>query len=196
MPLPALTILVIDDDDERAAVVEQGLAGSGYQVAARVPTGGDLGAAVRDVKPDVIIIDAEAPDRDTLEHMRVVGRDRPRPIVMFVDRSDADMTRHAIEAGVSAYIVAGLNPHSVRPVVDVAIARFREVQDLRHELERTKAALAGRKTIDRAKGILMRQRGWSEDAAYHALRKMAMEEGLKLADVAESVVMAARLLKE
>ena len=196
MPLPALTILVIDDDDERAAVVEQGLAGSGYQVAARVPTGGDLGAAVRDVKPDVIIIDAEAPDRDTLEHMRVVGRDTPRPIVMFVDRSDADMTRHAIEAGVSAYIVAGLNPHSVRPVVDVAIARFREVQDLRHELERTKAALAGRKTIDRAKGILMRQRGWSEDAAYHALRKMAMEEGLKLADVAESVVMAARLLKE
>ena len=196
MPLPALTILVIDDDDERAAVVEQGLAGSGYQVAARVPTGGDLGAAVRDVKPDVIIIDAEAPDRDTLEHMRVVGRDTPRPIVMFVDRSDADMTRHAIEAGVSAYIVAGLNPHSVRPVVDVAIARFREVQDLRHELERTKAALAGRKTIDRAKGILMRQRGWSEDAAYHALRKMAMEEGLKLADVAESVVLAARLLKE
>lgn len=144
----------------------------------------------------MIIIEAEAPDRDTLEHMREVGQDAPRPIVMFVDRSDADMTRHAIAAGVSAYIVAGLSPHSVRPVVDVAIARFREFQAVREELERTKAALAGRKMIDRAKGILMHQRDWNEEQAYHALRKMAMEEGLKLAEVAKTVVMAERLLKD
>ena len=192
----ALGILVIDDDQERAAVVERGLTGSGYRVLARVPAGGDLAAAVRRFGPDVILIDAEAPDRDTLEHMRSLGRDRPRPIVMFVDRSCAEMTQHAIEAGVSAYVVAGLSAQSVRPVIDVAIARFREVQSLREELARTRAELAGRKQIDRAKGILMRQRGWSEEQAYHSMRKMAMEEGLKLTDIAGSIIVAARLMKD
>jgi len=123
----ALGILLIDDDDERAAVVERGLAGGGYHVLARVSAGGDLAAEVRRLKPDLILIDAASPDRDTLEHMRTIGLDAPRPIVMFVDRADADMTRHAIEAGVSAYVVGTLSAPNVRPVIDVAIARFREV---------------------------------------------------------------------
>jgi response regulator NasT len=196
-PEPAvLGILVIDDDQERATIVEHGLTGSGYRVLARVATGSDLTAVVRTLKPDVILIDTDAPDRDTLEHMRSVGRDAPRPIVMFVDRSDAAMTQQALEAGVSAYVVAGLNAHSVRPVIDVAIARFREVQTLRAELARTRAELAGRKQIDRAKGLLMQQRGWTEEQAYHSMRKMAMEDGIKLADVAGSIIMAARLVKD
>ena len=192
----SLGILVIDDDDERAAMVEGGLAGGGYRVMARVPSGCDLAAVVRALKPDLILIDAESPDRDTLEHMRAVGLDVPRPIVMFVDRADAAMTRHAIEAGVSAYVVGALSASSVRPVIDLAIARFREVQSLRDELARTRAELAGRKQIDRAKGILMSQRGWTEERAYHAMRKMAMEEGVKIADVAQSIIMTARLLKD
>ena len=198
-PPPAtatLGILVIDDDQERGELVERGLPGGGYRVLARVPAGGDLAAAVRRHQPDVILIDAEAPDRDTLEHMRTLGRDTPRPVVMFVDRSDAEMTRHAIEAGVSAYVVAGLNAEGVRPVIDLAIARFREMQSLRAELERTRAELAGRKQIDRAKGILMRQRGWSEERAYHSMRKTAMEEGIKLAEVAASILVVSRLLKD
>ncbi|MBI1207057.1 MAG: ANTAR domain-containing protein [Azospirillum sp.] len=190
-----LRILLVDDDGERSSVVEEGLAGSGYHLVAQVPPTGDLATTVKRLAPDVIIIDAQCPSRDTLEHMRLVGQDVPRPIVMFVDRNDEDMTLEAIRAGVSAYIVDGLNRQSVRPVIDLAIARFREFQKLRTELEQAKAALEERKTIERAKGILMQQRGWTEEQAYHSMRRMAMAEGLKLGEVARNVVLVAPMLK-
>ncbi len=191
-----LSVLVIDDDGERAAVVENGLISSGCRVLARVRTGSHLTALVRELNPDVIIIDAEAADRDTLEHMRTIGTEVPRPIVMFFDRIDAEMTRQAIQAGVSAYVAASVGSDTIRPVVEIAIARFKEVQSLRQELERTKEMLAARKQVERAKGILMEKRGWKEEKAYHTMRKMAMEEGVKLADIAQAIIVAHRLDKE
>lgn len=192
----SLRILLIDDDPDRSAIVEQGLVGGGYRIVSRIASTGDLSAQVRILHPDVIIIDSESPSRDTLEHMRQINRENPKPIIMFVDKSDEQMTRQAISAGVSAYIVDGLSTHRVRPIVDVAIARFREFQDLREELARSKAALADRKIIDRAKGILMQQRGWTEEQAYQAMRRTAMEENKRLADIAQNIVSVAKLLNK
>jgi response regulator NasT len=190
-----LRVLVIDETAERAAVLEDGLAQSGCIVLAVVKPGDDLARVVRECQPDVIIIDADSPGRDTLESLRAINRDQPRPIVMFVDNSDAQMIQEAMKAGVSAYVIDGLNAQRVKPVLDVAIARFREFQALRDELERTKTSLNDRKIIERAKGILMEQRRISEDEAYRALRRLAMEQNQRLADVARNLINIAQLLK-
>ncbi|MBX3025199.1 ANTAR domain-containing protein [bacterium] len=186
--------MIVDENPDRAALIERSLVAAGYQIVARVIGRADLQAAVNAVQPDVIVIDMESPDRDTLEDMSRITRERPRPTVMFVDRSDSDSIRAAVQAGVTAYVVAGLQPERVRPVLEVAIARFNEFQDLRRELESARSSLEDRKVIERAKGILMKRRGLAEDEAFRLLRKMAMDRKTRLATVAREVVAAAEVL--
>jgi response regulator NasT len=192
---PGLRVLLVDPDPARAAVLEAGLVESGGQIVAIAKPEEDLVQRVRDVAPDVIIIDMDSPSRDTLESLRAVTRDQPRPIVMFVDNSDDKMINEAMRAGVSAYVIDGLSAKRVKPVLDVAIARFKEFQALRDELEKTKSTLNERKIVDRAKGILMEQRGLSEDEAYKTLRKLAMDQNKRLAEVAQALVTYAQVLK-
>ncbi|MEJ2061047.1 MAG: ANTAR domain-containing protein [Gammaproteobacteria bacterium] len=189
-----LRVMLVDKSAGRSAILEQALADQGYEVVARLGENQDLLASVRRHEPDIILIDMELPDRDTLESMRVISREIPRPVVMFADQSDEQTIGDAVSAGVSAYIVDGLSANRLKPIMDVAIARFREFQALRNELEQTRNKLVDRRDIDKAKGILMRQKGMSEDAAYSALRKLAMDRNQKMGDVARMLISASELL--
>jgi len=190
----SLRVLLVDDDTERSAILRTALQKGGYEVAAEVRPGVDLMVAVRKVNPDVIIIDRDSPDRDTLEHVCMVTRDDPRPIVMFTQDENEALMREALKAGVSAYVVDGLAGDRVQGIVNLAVARFEQWQGLREELTRAQASLAERKLIDRAKGILMKQRRCSEEEAYRMLRTTAMDHNQKLVQVAESVITMAKLL--
>lgn len=190
----ALHILVIDNDRLRASIIEEGLREAGH---ARVTIIDDLKAIVRritEIDPDVIFIDLENPRRDELEHMFQVSRAVKRPVAMFVDRSDQASIEAAIDAGVSAYVVDGLRKDRVKSILDTAISRFRAFDRLKRELDTARTALAERDVIDRAKGILMRSRGITEPEAYAMLRKTAMNQSRRIAEVAESLVLAAGLL--
>lgn len=191
----SLRILVIDSDPERAALVREGLNDSGGDVAVTIAeTTRNLLVTLRQMNPDVLIVALDSPDRDVIEQLRTAGRETPRPVVMFVDRSDESMMRDAVNAGVSAYVVDGLAPKRVRAVLDLAVARFHAFEDLRRELDEARTSLADRKAVDRAKGILMERRGLSEDDAYKALRKMAMDQGRKIGDAARAVISVADVL--
>lgn len=155
----------------------------------------DLGRRIAESRADVVLVDLTSPSRDALEQVAAASGSMERPVAMFVDRSDAETTRAAIEAGVSAYVVDGLRRERIRPIVEMAISRFHAFARLRAELAATKEALAERKTIDRAKGLLMKARGLSEDEAYALMRKTAMEKGRKLGDIARALLDAAELLK-
>jgi two-component system, response regulator / RNA-binding antiterminator len=189
-----IRVLIVDENAERAALVERALVQSGCEVVARLGGRADLQARINAVQPDVIVIDMDCPDRDTLEDMSRISRDQPRPTVMFVDRSDSESIRAAVRAGVSAYVVGGLSAERVRTVLDVAIARFAEFQALRSELASARTDLEERKVVERAKGILMKRRNLGEAEAFRLLRKMAMDRKARLADVARDVVAAAELL--
>lgn len=189
-----LRVLVIDESESRAGEICAGLALSGHQVAALLPSSLDLAARVEQIRPDIILIQTEAPSRDTLEHLALAHETLPRPVVMFADKSDARMIRKALKAGVSAYIVDGLTAARLEPIMDVAIASFEEYQSLRRELKTATKKLADRVVVDKAKGILMKARGLDEDAAYKALRKLAMDRGKPLTAVAGEVVEMAQLL--
>lgn len=184
----SLKILLVDPDSGRSTILEQALCDAGHAVVARLRSERDLASKVAEYRPDVVIIDMEAPGRDTLEQMREVSRDNPRPIVLFSNQRDPEYIRQAVKAGVSAYVVDGLQKERVLPIVEVAIARFREFQVLRCELEETRSRLQERKIIEKAKGILMRRRGLSENAAYQLMRKMAMDRNLRLAEVARTLL--------
>jgi len=190
----SLSVLLVDDDPERAAIVEPALREAGYEVVTVVDTAAAMLAQVRARRPDVIIIDRDSPDRDTLEHVCMITRDDPRPIVMFTQDQNRTLMRAALEAGVSAYVVDGLSVERVRPIVEVALARFEQWQALRRELDQAQTNLAERKVIERAKGIVMKQRRCTEDEAYAMLRKLAMDRNQRLAHVAESVITMAELL--
>lgn len=185
---------MVDPDPARATVLKAGLETSGAEIVAVATPTDDLVLCVQRTTPDVIIIDLDSPSRDTLESLHAVRREQPRPIVMFVDNSDERMIEEAMRAGVSAYIIDGLNAKRVKPIVDVAIARFKEYQALRQELEKTRTILSERKVVDRAKGILMEQKQMSEDEAYRALRKLAMDQNKRLVDVAQTLITYAKLL--
>jgi response regulator NasT len=189
-----LIVLLVDADPERVRVVEQGLAG--YAAVRKASSLGTVSLLeqINRLQPDLIIIDCDAPDRDTIENLRTVARENPKPIVMFVEDGDGTLAREAIRAGVSAYIVDGLTEARVKPVLEVAIERFRLVNELRQELEKSKADLAARKVIEKAKGILMKQRGLPENDAYAAMRSMAMKQGKPLKEVAENIISVADLL--
>jgi response regulator NasT len=189
-----LHIMLVDSNPERTHTLEEALTAAGHRVVARIVAGADLAAEVAAVSPDVIIIDIDSPDRDTLEHMRAISRKQPRPVVMFTNDDNAETIRAAVRAGVSAYVVDGLSASRVMPVLDVAIARFEEFQAMREELEQTRATLADRKLIERAKGILMRNSQLDEEAAYKAMRKLAMDRNLRIADLARSLIAASELL--
>lgn len=190
----SLRVLLMDETAERAALLKHALQDAGCHIVAHVFDSAGLSELVRELKPDVIILDTESPDRDTLEHICVISRDQPRPIVMFTHDDDSKKIQAAIRAGVSAYVVNGLKSERLRPIMEVAIARFNEFQALRQDLEKAENQLADRKDIERAKGLLMKQRSWSEEEAYQTLRKMAMDKNVKLAEVARQIVSAAELL--
>jgi response regulator NasT len=189
-----LRVMIVDDNKERSAPLQHYLAEAGYNVVGHLSDTVDLNKAVAQMKPDVIIIDTESPSRDTLEHICVVSRDDPRAIVMFSHDGETAKIRAATRAGVSAYVVGSLESARLRPILDAALVRFEEYQALKNELEETATKLADRKTIDRAKGILMKQRGLDEDAAYQSLRKLAMQRGMRMGEIAKQVIQAAELL--
>ncbi|SDH86028.1 ANTAR domain-containing response regulator [Alloyangia pacifica] len=189
-----LSIAIVETDRERALLIEQSLRDAGeftIHVVSEIP---GLARRIQTLSPDVVLIDLESPSRDTLEELALASGPLERPVAMFVDRSGDGLTDAAIEAGVSAYVVDGLKPQRVKPVLDAAIARFRMFQRMRTELAETKRALEERKVIDRAKGMLMKARGVGEDEAYALLRKAAMDQGKRVADVAQALVTAAGLL--
>lgn len=194
-PETQLKILIVDQNVMRASVLEDGLREAGYTKVTVVRDMQNLMRRILDIDPDVICIDLENPNRDVLEQLFQVSRCVRRPIAMFVDRSDTDMIAAAVDAGVGAYVVDGLRKERVKSVLDTAVSRFNAFNKLREELDRTKAALDERKTVERAKGILMKERGLTEDAAYNLLRKAAMNESRRIHEVAQSVITAARLLK-
>jgi response regulator NasT len=193
-PDKPLHILVIDADRIRASIIEDGLRSAGHDRVTVIDDMTRLMRRVVEVDPDVIVIDLENPNRDVLEHMFQVSRAAKRPVAMFVDRSDVGSIEAAIDAGVSAYVVDGLKKERVKPILDTAISRFNVFDRLRRELEEAKGKLAERRSIDRAKGILMRTRGMSEDAAYTLLRRTAMNQGRRMAEIAESLIVASGLL--
>lgn len=189
-----LAILVIDDKPERAAVIEQGLREAGHSAIAIISDMRHLLRQIADAAPDVIIIDLENPNRDVLEEMFQVSRSVPRPVAMFVDQSDRSSIEAAIEAGVSAYVVDGMRKERIKPIVDMAISRYNAYRRLKDELDRAKQALEDRKVIERAKGILMKTKGVGEAEAHALLRKTAMNESRRVAEVAQALVTAAKLL--
>lgn len=193
-PPNPLRVLLVDKTFERAILLKQALEDGGFKIVAHVSSSADLNGLVEELRPDVIILDTESPDRDTLEHLSLISRDMPRPVVMFTDDGDRAKIQESILAGVSAYVVDGLSSERVAPIVEVAIARFNAFQAMRNDLEKAENQLAERKDIERAKGMLMRQRGWSEEAAFQAMRKMAMDKGIRLAEVARHLVEVAELL--
>lgn len=191
-----LRVAVVDADRDRALTIVDGLKDAFDDIDV-VVIGDETGIArrVAEAAADVVLVDLASPSRDALEQIAAASGSMERPVAMFVDRSDAETTRAAIEAGVSAYVVDGLEKRRIRPIVEMAISRFHAVARLRAELAATREALAERKTIDRAKGLLMQARGLSEDEAYALLRKTAMEKGRKLADIARALIDAAELLR-
>jgi response regulator NasT len=190
----SLNVLVIDENSIRASIIELGLREAGYQRVTVVDDMNGLARRIEEVNPDVIVIDLENPNRDMLESIFQISRAVKRPIAMFVDKSDEDSIVAAVEAGVSAYIVDGLKKERVKPILEMAVSRFNAFNRLQRELAEAKTALEERKIIDRAKGILMKMRGLSEEEAFGLLRQTAMNEKKKIAEIAQSVVTAAGLL--
>ena len=184
----------LDAQARRNAALRIGLLESGYDIVASLPADIFLPERIAQIQPDMIIIDSESDARDVLEHIVIATRDEPRPIVLFTDDQTPSSVDAAIAAGVSAYIVAGLQAERVKPVLDVAMARFRREQKLLDELSDTRRQLADRKLIERAKGVLMAKNRLSEDQAYQKLRSMAMNRNLKLAEVAQRVLDIEELL--
>lgn len=189
-----LTILVVDENAIRASIIEEGLNEAGHVNVQVVHEMQGVARLIETMDPDVIIIDIENPNRDMMEHMFQLTRSISRPIAMFVDRSDRDAIEAAVEAGVSAYVVDGLKKERIKPILDMAVSRFNAFSRLQRELAEARTALEERKVIERAKGILMKMRGLSEEQAFALLRQTAMNEKKKLADIAQSVVTAAGLL--
>lgn len=189
-----LRILVVEPDPERAHSIIDALTADGWT---NLHVVGDVSALDRKMKtlsPDIVLIDLANPDRDTLEHISMVSDAKSRPVAMFVDKTDDTMTQAAIQAGLSAYVVDGLHMNRIKPVIETAIARFQVMRKMQTELDAAKRALADRKTIDRAKGLIMKARGIGEDEAYALLRKTAMDQGKKVIDVAQALVTASDLL--
>ncbi|GAB4056749.1 ANTAR domain-containing response regulator [Uliginosibacterium sediminicola] len=189
-----LKVLVIDEIQERALEICEGLTRSGHMVAAVLSDAFKLNDRIKEILPDVVLINTDSPSRDTLENLAVMNQDFPRPVLMFSEDSGDDAIRQAMRAGVSSYVVDGLSPARLEALLKVATVRFDEYMALRRERDDAQRKLSERVVIDRAKGVLMKARGMGEDEAYHALRKLAMERGRRLVDVAEEILASAKLL--
>jgi len=195
MSAGSLTILVIDENRIRASIIEAGLRDAGHRHVTLVHDVAGIARRIAEIEPDVIVIDLENPNRDMLENMFQLSRAVKRPIAMFVDRSDQASIEAAVDAGVSAYVVDGLKKERIKPILDMAISRFNAFSRMARELEEARSELENRKVIDRAKGILMKIRAIPEDEAYGLLRRAAMNENRRIADVAQSIITAADLLR-
>jgi two-component system, response regulator / RNA-binding antiterminator len=189
-----LRIVIVDDTGLRASILEDGLGEAGFDDIHIIPPQGAFVARIERLAPDVVLMDLGSPSRDTLEEMLVVSRALARPIAMFVDQSDDDMIGAAIDAGISAYVVDGLRKERVKPVLDLAIRRFNAFARMQRELDEARTALTHRKTIDKAKAILMSSRNLSEPDAYALLRSTAMNQGRRIVEVAEALITASDLL--
>ena len=188
-------IVIVDESPIRAAILEEGLREAGYTSVVRISEMQSLLARIYALDPDIIVIDLENPSRDILEQMFQVSRAVRRPIAMFVDPSDAASIQASVDAGVSAYIVDGLKKERIKPILDLCVSRFNAFARLQDELDRTKSALEERKVIDRAKGILMKLKGLTEEEAYVLMRSTAMREKKKIGEIAQSILTASELLK-
>ena len=191
---PALRVLLIDDGAHRVSVIRDELTRQGHLVVGVVDQALLIHDCVLRLQPDVVIVDAESPGRDTLEHLATMSSTSPRPVVVFAEDPSHEPMQQALKAGVSAYVIAGLNPARLMPVLQVAIARFEQDRQLRAQLDTAQTQLSERKLIERAKGILMDDVGLTEEQAFKHLRKLAMDRGQRLGQVAERVVDAKSLL--
>ncbi len=189
-----MRVLVVDESPERAEIIQEGLARGGHQVSACLTSPLALLKTIDELQPEVIVIDTDSPSRDVLEHLVVMSERGPRPVVMFAADGAPEVIREAVRAGVSAYVVDGLDAARVKTIVDVAVARFEDFQRLRAELAEANLKLAERKLVEQAKGILMKTRGLDEEAAYALLRRSAMDRKLRIAEVAQQLVASADLL--
>ena len=191
----SLKIVIVDENPIRAAILQDGLREAGHTNVTHITDRTGLLARIYALDPDVILIDLENPSRDELEQMFQVSRAVRRPIAMFVDQSDTASIQASVDAGVSAYIVGNLQKERIKTILDLCVSRFNAFSRLQGELDRARSALEDRKAIDRAKGILMKMKKLTEEEAYALLRKTAMNENRKIAEVAQSVIMAAEMFK-
>jgi response regulator NasT len=196
MPAEAsVKIVIVDESPVRAAILEEGLRDAGFTAVQRIGEMDNLLQRIYALDPDVILIDLENPSRDILEQMFQVSRAVRRPIAMFVDQSDSASIQASVDAGVSAYIVDGLKRERIKSIIDLCVSRFNAFARLQEELDRTRSQLEDRKLIDRAKGILMKRKGLTEEEAYILMRSTAMREKKKISDIAQSIITASDLLK-
>lgn len=194
MSLVPISVLVIDENQIRASIIEAGLYDAGYQKVSIINELNGIARHIERIQPDVIVIDLENPNRDMLESLFTLTRSIERPIAMFVDKSDKQSTEAAIDAGVSAYVIDGMKKERVKPVLEMAISRFKAFRRMQQELEDVKSELQDRKIIDQAKAILMESKDISENEAYQLLRSTAMNQNRKMSDIAQSLVTASKLL--
>lgn len=183
-----MKVLIVENQPERLAMLVPALESAGCVVAATLNSARSLDAQVQALRPDVVIIAQDSPDRDTLEHICVANQDCPRPIVMFTGDGSPEAIRAATQAGVTSYVVDGLDPARLKPILDVAVSRFEAFQALHDQLEQTRLELSERKLIDQAKAALIKQTGASEPEVYREMRRAAMDRGMKLADIARQIV--------
>mgnify|MGYP000021998569 FL=1 len=187
-------VMLVDNTPSRSVILEQALLDQGLMVVCHLENAQGLIKNVEIHQPDIIIMALESPDRNTLENMAVLSQHNPKPVILFCDDDDSKIIIQSVQAGASAYIVDGLNPNRIKSILDVAIARFSEYQALRKELKQTRDQLADRKIIDKAKGLLMKTKGLDEEQAYHAMRKMAMDQSKPLVDIAQNILSVMELL--
>lgn len=190
-----LSILLIDDNQTRATQLIAALKNSRYQVNHLVSSGASLLKQVDDLKPDMVVIDIESPDRDILDSLHTLSSFNPKPIVMFSEQEDSDTITRSVKSGVSAYVCGNADPKRVRAILDAALARFEDYQSVKQELVNTKQELEAKKVIDTAKRLLMQSRSMSESDAFHALRKMAMDTGQKMEEVAKTLIAVLNTIK-
>lgn len=195
MPTKKLSVLIIDENRIRAAIIEQGLREAGYEPVSIVNQIDGVAQHIQRINPDVIVVDLESPNRDMLEGFFTLTKSLKRPIAMFVDNSDKRSIERAIDAGVSAYVVDGLRKERVESILEVAIMRFRAFSRMENELDSVREELESRKVIAQAKQLLMKSRGISEDEAHHLLRRTAMSQNKKMHEIASSLITASKLLE-
>jgi response regulator NasT len=193
-PVLPLRIMLVDDTAARSSVLAEALADAGHRIVGRYPADTLLVDAVAKHRPDLIILELDAPGRDVLESLDQLNRENPHPIVLFASRSDAETTRRAVRAGVSAYVVAGLHPQRISPIIEMAIVRFEQYQEVRHELDRIRGRMDDQQDIDRAKQLLMQRRQLGEVEAFRLLRKTAMDRKQRIGDLARQLIAVAEAL--
>lgn len=184
----SVKVMLVDTDSARSALLAQALEDAGFSVVSKESPGPSLLAKVARVLPDMIVIDTETPDRDMLESMSILSEHNPMPVVMFADSDNEKVVQEAIRSGVSGYISGGVDKATIKSVMNVSIARFREYQALKDELKLTKTELEDSKLIDKAKRLLMKHKSSTEDEAYEAMRKMSMDTNKKMSQIAEDVI--------